>query len=56
MGTVSNGEVRLSRQKIDVGLLLGARYYFTDGVGLFAEIGDESVAYLRTGLAFRLGN
>lgn len=56
MGTVSNGEITLSRENVDVGLLLGARYYFTNGVGLFAEIGDESVAYYRTGLAFRFGN
>ncbi len=55
MGTVSNGEVTLRDEAIDVGLLLGARYYLNDGIGLFAEIGDESVAYYRTGLTFRFG-
>ena len=56
MSTVSNGEVTLRKRRADVGLLLGARYYLNKSFGFFAEIGDESVAYYRGGLAFRFGN
>lgn len=56
MGTVSNGEQNISRRELDVGLLLGTRYYLNSTFGVFAEIGDESVAYPKAGLAIRFGN
>jgi hypothetical protein len=56
MGTASSGEETINRKKVDVGLLLGARYYLNNTIGLFAEIGDENVAYPKGGLVFKFGN
>lgn len=55
MGTVTNGTVTLSRQKYDPGMLLGARYYFNNTLGVFVEIGDESVSFARGGVAIKFG-
>ncbi|MEM9829609.1 MAG: OmpA family protein [Bacteroidota bacterium] len=54
--SVSNSEVSITRQEIDPGLLLGIRYYLNDTFGFFGEIGDESVAYPKLGLAIKFGN
>jgi len=54
--SVSNSEVSISRQEVDPGLLLGVRYYLNNTFGFFGEIGDESVAYPRLGLAIKFGN
>ncbi len=56
MVTATNPEVRLSRDKIDLGMLLGVRYYFNPTFGAFLEIGDESVSYAKGGLAIKFGN
>ena len=54
--TVSNGQVSISRQEVDPGLLLGIRYYLNNTFGFFGEIGNESVAYPKAGLVIRFGN
>jgi len=47
--------ISIYRQEIDLGLLLGARYYLNNTFGFFAEIGDESVANPRAGLTLKFG-
>ncbi|WKN45263.1 OmpA family protein [Tunicatimonas pelagia] len=54
--TKTEGDERNSKQEIDPGLLLGIRYYINNTFGVFGEIGDESVAYPKVGLAIKFGN
>ncbi|MEQ9442221.1 MAG: OmpA family protein [Cyclobacteriaceae bacterium] len=54
--TVTNTEVTLSREKIDLGMILGIRYYLNSTFGFFGEIGDENVAYPKAGLVIKFGN
>lgn len=53
--SVTNGEITINRQEIDPGLLLGVRYYLNNTLGFFGEIGDESVAYPKVGIAIKFG-
>ena len=48
-----NGYSGISGNSIDLGVLLGARYFFTDRVGMFTELG-YSVPYWNLGVTFRL--
>lgn len=54
--TATHDQGTLKRQKIDTGFILGARYYFNNTLGLFGEIGDESVACPKLGLVIKFGN
>ena len=48
-----NGYPGISGSGIDLGVLLGARYFFTDRVGMFTELG-YSVPYWNLGVTFKL--
>ena len=48
-----NGYPGISGSGIDLGVLLGARYFFTDHVGMFTELG-YSVPYWNLGVTFKL--
>ena len=43
----------LSASGFDLGVILGARYFFTDRVGMFTELG-YSIPYWNLGVTFRL--
>jgi hypothetical protein len=42
------------KMKVSPGFLIGARYYLTEKLGAFCEIGDETLSWLRFGLALKL--
>lgn len=48
-----NGYPGISGSGIDLGVLLGARYFFTDHVGMFTELG-YSLPYWNLGVTFKL--
>ena len=48
-----NGYSGISGSGIDLGVLLGARYFFTDRVGMFTELG-YTLPFWNLGVTFRL--
>lgn len=49
---LTNGSFNTFNHTVTASWIFGARYYFKERTGVFLEIGDDGLSYLKTGLSF----
>jgi hypothetical protein len=49
----NQGDVGSAASAVGYGLFAGGKYYFAPKIGIYAEVGYESLSYLNVGLAFK---
>lgn len=51
---IGNGNQNVNEVKVNLGAIIGARYYLTDGLGVFGEFAEDGIGKIHIGLTFKL--